>query len=190
MFKWRCSICTPGGFRVGIHNVMFYNSLWFRWSAGVLIAAAASAGCATQSATDQIPTSPDAPITPDEVLVRFRNYAESEAVDVEFYATNDPLAVVPDDLFQEANHFTTSIGVAGTGIVQPLRADAITFSCTEHLAMGTSGGSFWDNETGQARGVGTMRWVQEGPLGLCGHVVTFEFRPDGEGFVTLAMVGN
>jgi hypothetical protein len=175
---------------MSIDNVILYSRIEFARSASILVAATVFSGCATQVVTDQTPTSLDASVTPDEVLVRFRNFAESEAVDVEFYATNNPLAVLPDDLFQEANRVTASIGVAGTSIVQPLRVDAITFTCTEHLTMGTTGGSFLDNETGQARGIGTMRWVQEGPLGLCGHVVTFEFRPDGEGFVTLAMVGD
>lgn len=173
-----------------IHNVIFHNRLGFSCHVALLTAATAFGGCSAQMATDQTPTSQEEPITPDEVLVRFRNLARLEAVDVEFYASNEPLTVLPDGLFQEVNRVTANIGVAGTGIVQPSRADAIAFKCTEHLTMGTTGGSFRDNETGQARGIGTMRWVQEGPLGLCGRVVTFEFRADGEGFLTLVLVSD
>lgn len=157
---------------------------------GAVAAAMLMAGCATEIPMGQTSTSSGESVAPEEVLVRFHNFSESEAVDVEFFATNDPLDMLPDDLFQEVNRVTASIGIAGTGIVTPRRADAVTLPCTEHLMLGTIGGSFSDNETGEARGVGIMRWVQEGPLALCGHTVTFKYSPDGEEFLTVVEVGD
>ena len=134
---------------------MCNNRLEVRVPACMVAVAVTLAGCATEIEVGQTPPITVESVAPEEVLVRFRNFAESEAVNVEFYATNEPLETVPDDLFQEDYKVTNSIGVAGTGIVQPLRADAITFPCTESLTLGTTGGSFSDNETGEARGVGT-----------------------------------
>ena len=136
-----------------------------------------------------MPSSPTI-VSPDEVLIRFRNLAPVDAVDVEFYATNEALEALPDDLFQDEHRVTASIGIAGTGIIQPFREDAITFPCTADLTVGTAGGHFADNETGEAAGAGTARWAQELPLGLCGRVVTFEFFAQGEGFSTTLTVSG
>lgn len=114
------------------------------------------------------------------VRVRFLNLTSANAVDVEFYASNEPVATLPEDLFVPANRITASIGVAGTGILQPANQDAIDFPCTPTLTLGTQGGSFVDNETGEPRGMGTARWAQEQPLGLCGGVVTFVYSSNDE----------
>jgi hypothetical protein len=128
--------------------------------------------------------------TGDAVIVRFRNFTVNDAVNVEFYATNRPLLSVPGDLFLEENLVTESIGVAGTGIVQPQTEDTIAFPCGANLTLGTAGGSFSDNESGEPRGLGIPRWAQEGPLALCGSVVTFEFSGNGTDFVTILTIGN
>ena len=128
--------------------------------------------------------------TADAVIVRFRNLTLSDAVNVEFYATNDPLETVPGDLFLPQNLVTASIGVAGTGIVQPRTEDAIALPCTANLTLGTAGGSFSDNESGEPRGLGIPRWAREGPLALCGAVVTFEFSGDDADFITILTIGN
>ncbi len=127
--------------------------------------------------------------TEDVVRIRFRNFTLNEAVDVEFHAANEPLENVPDDLFIPALRVTTSVGVAGTGIIQPRHEDVIEFPCTPDLTIGTSGGSFVDQETGEPRGVGIPRWMQEGPLVLCGNTVTFEFTDDGVDFTTFITIG-
>ena len=128
---------------------------------------------------------------PDDVVtLRFRNSTLDEAVDVEFYATNEPLANIPDDLFVPQNLVTASLGVAGTGIVTPLREDLITFPCSLDLTIGTLGGRFLDNETGEARGQGVRRWLEERPLGLCGTVVTFEYAGDDGVFTTILQLGE
>ncbi len=130
------------------------------------------------------------PPADDVVRIRFRNFTADEAVDVEFHATNNKLTNLPTDLFVSDHHVTASVGVAGTGIIEPRHEDVIEFPCTPNLTIGTSGGRFVDHETGEARGVGVPRWAQEGPLELCGAVVTFEFAGDGTGFSTFITIGH
>ncbi len=124
------------------------------------------------------------------VTIRFRNLAVDEAVNVEFYATNEPLVSLPDDLFVERNLVTAGVGIAGTGILEPLRDDTVEFPCTEHLVVGTLGGTFLDNETGETRGTGVARWAQDAALGLCGHKILFEFVNEFGTFSTRIAVGN
>lgn len=127
---------------------------------------------------------------PDQVTLRFRNFTASEAVDVEFFAAEVAPANLPDGLFVEQHRVTASLGVAGTGIVQPLREDVITLPCTPSLTVGVLGGRFLDNETGEFRGTGAQRWLQEGPLSLCGSTVTFEFSGAGDTFTTTVRIGD
>lgn len=124
------------------------------------------------------------------VTIRFRNFARVDAVDVQFFATNEPLMLLPDELFVPENSFTRDVGIVGLGIIERLREDTITFPCSESLAIGTLGGRFLDNDTGDHRGEGVPRWAQQGPLALCGSVVTFEFSGgDGE-FNTNLKIGE
>jgi len=119
------------------------------------------------------------------VLIRFVNNTVEEAVDVQFYATNDQLEMLPDGLFdQEGYLVTTDVGVAGSGLIEPGKSDAISFPCTDSLSIGTLGGAFLDNDSGEQRGQGEARWLQEGGLSLCGATVTFVFSGDGETFDT------
>jgi len=128
--------------------------------------------------------------TPTVVTVRFRNLAVDEAVHVEFDATNDALATLPDDLFVEGNLVTEYIGVAGMGILEPLREVALEFPCTAQLAVETSGGTFLDNDSGEIRGAGVARWAQDAALGLCGHKVLFELANESGTFTTRVAIGN
>jgi hypothetical protein len=124
----------------------------------------------------------DGLVADDQVLVVFRNLTGTEAVDVEFHATNEPVQTLPGDLFVEAFRVTSGIGLAGTGILAPLAVDAIEFPCTDDLTLGTAGGSFLDNSTGDETGRGVPRWAEAAPLGLCGSIITFTFTDDGDGF--------
>lgn len=124
------------------------------------------------------------------VTIRFRNLTASEAVHVEFYATTQPLGVLPDDLFLPEHLVTASIGIAGTGIIPPQQPDVIEFPCTPTLTIGTLGGTFVDVESGEPRGQGVPRWAQEGPLGLCGSMVTFDFSGDPTAFGTTLSIGR
>lgn len=132
----------------------------------------------------------DGPVTAGEVLIRFRNFSPIDAVNVEFFATNETLGTVPDDLFVEDYRTNANIGVAGTGILEPAHSDAIVLPCTEDLVIGTTGGTFSDNDTGEVRGTGDRRWAQAKALGLCGRAVTFEFAPDNAGFITRITIGQ
>ncbi len=140
------------------------------------------------------PTDTNAPSetpNPDQVVtVQFRNLSPDEAVDVEFFLSDQPLDVVPDDLFQETLRVRTGIGVAGTGIIEPLNDDTVQFACGPNLALGTTGGLFLDNESGAQRGVGAQRWAQDEALGLCGSTIVFEFVSNGNGFDTIVRLGN
>jgi len=124
------------------------------------------------------------------VTVRFKNFTLEEAVDVEFFATNFLISTLPEGLFQDNNRFTASVGIAGTGIVEPLSQDIIEYPCTDNLTLGTLGGRFVDNETGELQGIGHPRWAQQGPLSLCGSVVTFEYLRNGSEFITKLQVTN
>lgn len=136
------------------------------------------------------PALEDGPVAADEVLIRFRNFSPIDAVNVEFFATNEALATVPDDLFVDDHRTNANIGVAGTGILEPAHSDAIVFPCTEDLVIGTTGGTFIDNDTGEVRGTGDRRWAQAKAIGLCGRAVTFEFAPDDQGFITRMTIGQ
>ena len=124
------------------------------------------------------------------VTVRFVNLSLNAGVDVAFYATNEAVEVLPDDLFVETFAVSSGIGFVGLGILGPGGTDSIDFPCSETLTLGTTGGVFLDNETGEVVGEGTPRWVQEGPVGLCGFAVTFSYVPNGDSFETVLTVGE
>lgn len=124
----------------------------------------------------------------DTVRIEFVNQTTTEAVDVQFYATNDPLEVLPDDLFLTPHRVRQGIGLGGTGVIGPLDGDAITFDCTDNFVLGTRGGSFVDAETGELRGVGSSVFAQSADLGFCGGTVTLLFRKEGDAFVARIMV--
>ena len=149
----------------------------------------AVAGCET----DITEPRPAVSEVPDDlgvvVSISFNNLSPTEAVDVQFHATNEPVMVLPDDLFVEATATSAGIGVAGTGIIQPLDGDLITFPCTASLSMGTAGAIFIDNDSGETRGVTAMRWLQDRPLALCGRLVMFEFAgADGSYTVSVSVL--
>jgi hypothetical protein len=125
------------------------------------------------------------PLPEARVAVRFANTTLNEAVNVQFYASSDVLEQVPDDLFADPeNLVTASLGIAGTGLIEPGEKDEITLDCDENLIFGTAGGLFLDNESGDERGNGERRWVEQRALGVCGGTVTFVFAREGESFRT------
>lgn len=159
---------------------------------------AAIIGCGFDFPFDlDAPPTDESPVTAENdrpsgevVTVRFNNFSAEEAIDVEFFVTTDELTTLPEQLFTEANRNTASIGVAGTGIIEPLFRDIIELPCSPTLTLGTSGGRFLDNETGELRGRGQPRWVQEDALGLCGGTITFEYAREAELFVTRVRISN
>ncbi len=119
-----------------------------------------------------------------QVLVRFLNLSRTEAVDVEFYAAPAGVTNLPDDLFAPAFRVTTSVGVAGSSLITPGAGDQILLDCTPNLVLGTEGGAFRDAESGEPRGEGQPRWVQDTGIGLCGGTVTFLYAGGGTQFET------
>ncbi len=118
------------------------------------------------------------------VTVIFRNLSTTDAVDVQFFVVEANLVDVQNELFVEENAVSRTLGVAGTGIMEPGGADIFEISCSDSLTLGTLGGSFFDNDTGDPTGVGSPRWVQEPGLGLCNSVVTIAYATQGNEFST------
>jgi hypothetical protein len=130
-------------------------------------------------------------VAKDMVMVRFRNLAIAEAVDVEFYATDEPLEN-PDDLFDPAYLLSEEMGIgfAGTGLVPPLREEVIELPCSDDLIIGTGGGHFVDSDTGEPHGDGTQLLTQARFQGFCGSVVTFRFSGREGDFTTTLTIGG
>jgi hypothetical protein len=116
----------------------------------------------------------------DRVVVVFRNLTD-KAVITDFYLSGTDLQTLPGDLFISANRYTSGIGVGGQGTISPLAEDEIRLGCTTHLALGTTGGRFVDNDSGVELGTGDQQYYYNGPLNLCGREITFEYYEDDEG---------
>jgi len=127
-------------------------------------------------------TPPDSPS--EKVTILFQNLSTTDAVDVQFFFIETNVLDAMNELFVEANAVSRTIGVAGTGILEPERSDLFELPCSTELTLGTAGGNFFDNDTGDPTGTGTPRWVQDSGLGLCRSVVTFVFSDEGDVFTT------
>jgi len=146
----------------------------------------AATGCGTAlPGFDELAPGTDVGRQADQVVtIAFRNLATTEAVNVEFHTATAPLASLPDDLFVEQNSVTINIGIAGTGLLFPGATDILELPCNANLIIGTAGGKFLDNETGELLGRGQPRWLDATSVGLCGAIVGFTFEPVGDTFVT------
>jgi len=132
-----------------------------------------------------------------QISIGFRNFATTEAVRLEFYLSIGPLDALPGDLFVVENLIGgdnqidgQGIGVANQAIIGPRQQDWISVACDQELTVGTTGGTFLDEESGELRGVGTMRWAQEGAQFACGAVIVFEYAPDGDRFTTTLLIDH
>lgn len=122
---------------------------------------------------------------PEFVTIRFVNASPDQALQVEFYATNEPLEAIPADLFADNVYLVLeSIGLAGSGLLAPLSEDEIQFDCTEALTIGTLGGEFRDNETGEVLGRGSELFVPPGGFPLCGRTVVYTYFSTGGEYQT------
>lgn len=121
---------------------------------------------------------------PDVVKVIFQNLSTTDAVDVQFFVSQASLIDIMNELFVDENAVSRTIGVAGTGILEPESSDTFERACSDTLTMGTLGGLFFDNETGDSTGAGSPRWFQELGLGLCRSVVTISYASVGDTFTT------
>jgi hypothetical protein len=128
----------------------------------------------------------------DAIIVVFRNLADDEAVDVEFYFAEGPLENVPEDLFLDENRVRDGrviqehdgIGLINSAILAPHEVDGFELSCDRELSLGTSGGMFLDAETGEELGTGARRWAQQGEQFDCGAIIEFTYDSDRDGFTT------
>ncbi len=133
---------------------------------------------------------------PAEVIsIGFRNFATTEAVRLDFYLARGAIADLPDSLFVAENLVGGDVdvdgqglGVANQAIVEARKQDWISVPCGAALTVGTTGGTFLDEESGEIRGVGTARWAQEDAQFSCGAVVVFEYAPGGDGFTTTLLI--
>lgn len=146
------------------------------------------AGACVQIGDGIIDDNNDGIVSDNEVMVVFRNLTTEQAVDVEFHATDESLTALPADLFVDDFLITSGIGLAGTGILAPRAADFIELPCIDDTVIGTAGGSFLDNATGDETGRGVARWLEAAPLGLCGSIVTFTFTEDGGDFTAIVEI--
>ena len=117
----------------------------------------------------------------DIVLVEFVNET-TLAVETEFFATNEALDDPETELFIPLYHVTTEIGLAGLGTLGPEGDDAREYPCTANLVLGTTGGSFKDNNVGTLEGTGVQRILEEGNVFSSGATVTFTYSEDGDDF--------
>ncbi|UCE61137.1 MAG: hypothetical protein JSU63_05175 [Phycisphaerales bacterium] len=136
----------------------------------------------------------------DVITVRLRNLSMSDPVEVEFYVAEAPLEAIPDDLFSDEHRIGDGnqiegqgIGIANTGILEPGAQDTIILSCDHSYILGTTGGSFLDDESGEVKGVGTTLLVQQGDgyQFICNALIGFDYGPDTDGYKTiLSLIGG
>ncbi len=144
----------------------------------------ASGGCELAIPDETTPDSEIGRPAEQFVTIAFRNLSTVNTVDVEFHAVTSVEVSLPEGLFTDENRVSESLGVAGTGLLIPGATDILEISCTENLVIGTAGGTFLDNETGELNGRGEPRWLDATSAGLCGAIVGFTFESSGDTFAT------
>ncbi len=119
------------------------------------------------------------PVPEDKKIVSLRmaNLTDA-AVDVEIYVSSNGEHITPETLFVEGNLYTDGIGLAATGLLAPDSADSVDIECSEGMVIGTTGGTFYEVETGEELGVGSARILQHGLVFDCGARVTLVFREE------------
>lgn len=152
-------------------------------AAAAIVVLVAATGCELALPDESAPPGDVGRPVEQIVTIAFRNLATTDAVNVEFHTTTDPAATPPQDLFVDANKITANVGVAGTGLLIPGATDVLEVPCDANLVIGTAGGAFVDNETGEATGRGVPRWLDETSAGLCGAIVGFTFSASGDTFL-------
>jgi len=117
---------------------------------------------------------------PDQgIVLRLANLTDA-AVDTELFMTTNATSNAMAELFVEENRLIDGVGIAATGLLAPLSSDEIALPCTEELTIGTSGGRFLDQETGEVLGTGTVRILQRGLVLDCGDEISLLYHRDGE----------
>lgn len=124
-----------------------------------------------------------AEVPADSVRIRFVNSHPSLGVDVQFYATGNPVSDPATELFI-AGQQRSNVGLFSRGVIPRLDSDELELPCAEARVIGTLGGLFLDSDTGAVSGGGTQRVLAQDITFTCGDVVIFEYLAEGGGFTT------
>ncbi|HOB74370.1 MAG TPA: hypothetical protein PKG54_07580 [Phycisphaerae bacterium] len=119
-------------------------------------------------------TSPGASSS-DTITVRLVNATATRAVDVQLFATGQGVGDLDTEFFIPANQLLADIGFAGSGILVPASDDQITLACADALIVGTLGGRFLNEDTGEEIGTGSRFVLFQGSQFACGSTITFTF---------------
>jgi hypothetical protein len=128
--------------------------------------------------TDEV-TEPAPP--PSTIHMQFANGSTAYAADVQFYASATPVTDPATELFIPEKRIIGNLGFAGTGLIPAGQVDTTEIACTNAVVVGTLGGRFIDQESGQEIAHGTQRLYRIGEGYACGDTITFRFQPDGQG---------
>jgi hypothetical protein len=125
------------------------------------------------------------PPPPEEFIALNLVNLTTATVEAEVFVSTNALENPTEDLFVSENEFTDMVGIAATGLLAPLSSDDVEIPCTADLVVGTAGGRFLDNETGELLGTGTQRVLQQGLVFDCGARVTLLYRSEGDDVFTV-----
>lgn len=121
--------------------------------------------------------------TDDQVVLHLQN-ATRAAVRPDLYVGTNGSDATADNLFAPENIFTNGVGLAGSGLMAPVSSDDVRIDCASGLVIGTPGGEFIDDETGESLGTGPSRILVQGLVFDCGAEITLTFRQTENGFTT------
>ncbi len=127
--------------------------------------------------TDE-PVEPPPP--PSTVVMRFANGSSAYAVDVQFYASATPVTNPATELFVPEKRIVGNLGFAGTGLIPANQSDTTELACSNATVVGTLGGRFIDQDSGQEVAHGEQRLYRIGEGYSCGDTITFRFQPNGQ----------
>jgi hypothetical protein len=119
----------------------------------------------------------------DTVILRIQNSTRA-AVRPQIYVGTNGADATADNLFVPENIYTNGVGLAGSGLMAPVSADDVEVPCFADLVIGTPGGEFLDDETGESLGSGPRRILQQGLVFDCGAEITLTFRETEDGYTT------
>lgn len=158
----------------------------------VLAAAAllfSGTACVTITTDDQPDDSTDGGAgSANRVTIRLVNASPTMAVDVQLYATGGVVNDLNADLFAPAHQLVSGIGFAGYGLLESGNSDTVVLPCDDALVVGTLGGRFLNEDTGDELGVGTRSVFFQGSQFECGATLTFTYTPVGNGFQTTVQI--
>lgn len=117
---------------------------------------------------------------PSTIHMQFANASDTYAADVQFYASATPVTNPATELFVPEKRIVGNLGFAGTGFIPAGQVDTTEANCSWAVVVGTLGGRFLDQETGQEVAHGEQRLFRLGEGYSCGDTITFRFRPDGQ----------